>query len=230
MGEAGTLKTRLRSRVHQRQAVGFLGSSIEEEARNARADIEEAPEEASANRGFRGLGPCVEGRPPRRYRITTSRPRYGGYSGQPLKSLLGVILVPLLENGAQPSWPTAPLRKAVGIVSPLKALSAQGHHQVFGVFPDQRGHCLAVKFSLALPTDTCCSWRCSCRVKQEKRSVVPGIRKSPDRRVPGLSSIPSKGESLGKATPNTLRSTGMLTGPVRGSNRGDIITAPRSTR
>ena len=51
-------------------------------------------------------------------------------------------------------WPTSPFRKAFGIVSPLESLPAQGHHQVFSVFPDQSDHCLAVKFSRALGEQT----------------------------------------------------------------------------
>ena len=39
---------------------------------------------------------------------------------------------------------------AVGIVSPLESLPAEGHRQVFGVFPKQLGHYLAVEFSRAL--------------------------------------------------------------------------------
>ena len=53
-----------------------------------------------ANRGFRGLGPCVEAvRPPRRLSYYNVTATLWGYSGQPLESLLGVIRVPRHPGG-----------------------------------------------------------------------------------------------------------------------------------
>ena len=62
-------------------------------------DIKEAPEEASANRGFQAWV-LVERGPPRRYRVTTSRPRYGD-TGRTARILIGVILVPLCDEGTR---------------------------------------------------------------------------------------------------------------------------------
>ena len=77
-------------------------------------DIEEAPEKGGlANRGFRGLGPCVEGYGPSTpllyYNVTAT---LWGCTGQPLESLLGVILVPL-----QKPWPRSlVLHPSIGVV------------------------------------------------------------------------------------------------------------------